>query len=214
VKIKRNYKECPKCGLSIALSVFERHIKGKRCGKPYEKFKENNCIHCNRLILNKGSLIAHMKCCVKNPNAIKFYHSPKAGLQKGNVSWNKGKTFQEKTLKRIKQQIESGDYKKLGESHIRRTVKKYLIYKNGHKCMICNLSEWQGVVIPLVADHIDGNSENNELSNFRIICNNCDSISPTFKAKNKGNGRKKRYIQNSINSSKGSNPSHSTINIK
>lgn len=190
MKIKRNYKECPKCGLSVALSVFKRHINGKKCGKSYEKFEGSNCTHCNCLILNKGSLIAHMKCCVKNPNRIKFHRSPKAGLQKGNIPWNKNKIFEEKTFKKIKQQIDCGDYKKFGESHIRKMVKKYLIYKNGHKCMICGLSEWQGAIIPLVSDHIDGNSKNNELSNFRIICNNCDSILPTFKAKNKGNGRK------------------------
>ena len=49
---------------------------------------------------------------------------------------------------------------------------------------------------PLVIDHIDGNSENNNLSNLRVICPNCDSLTSTYKGLNKGNGRayrRKRY---------------------
>ena len=153
----------------------------------------NNCIFCNREILNKGSLTAHQKTCKHNPNKVKFFRSPLAGAQKGCTSWNKGKTFEKESSERIEQLIQSGDYKKFGEYHIRRIVKKYLINHHGHKCSMCGLTEWQGFQIPLVCDHIDGNSENNQLSNFRIICNNCDSILPTFKAKNIGKGRKLRY---------------------
>ena len=40
-----------------------------------------------------------------------------------------------------------------------------------------------------VLDHIDGNSENNWRSNLRLVCPNCDSQLPTYKAKNKGSGR-------------------------
>lgn len=46
--------------------------------------------------------------------------------------------------------------------------------------------------MPLVLDHINGNSEDGKLSNLRVICNNCDALTDTFKAKNKGNGRAKR----------------------
>jgi ribosomal protein S27AE len=202
--IKRNKKECPKCGLKIALSSFRRHVNGKSCGKQYEKFDGNNCVYCDLLILNKGSLLAHMKCCKKNPNPIKWNRSPKAGSKKGRVVWNKGKKFENETIDRIIHQIDSGEYMKYGECNIRKKIKKYLIYKYGHKCMICDLSEWQDVKIPLVSDHIDGDSKNNEISNFRIICNNCDSILPTFKSKNRGKGRINRY---KINPSViGSNP--------
>jgi len=187
--IKRNKKECPNCGLKIALSSFLRHVNGKRCGKQYEKFDGDNCVYCDRLILNKGSLLAHMKCCKKNTNSIKWNRSPKSGSKKGHIVWNKGKKFENETLYRIIHQIDSGEYMKYGECHIRKIIKKYLIYKYGHKCMICSLSEWQGVKIPLVSDHIDGDSKNNEISNFRIICNNYDSILPTFKSKNRGRGR-------------------------
>jgi hypothetical protein len=153
----------------------------------------NECKFCERVINNKGSLAAHVKCCRNNPNRIKHNRSDDAGQKKGCVPWNKNKTFQEKSLDRLIQTIESGDYKKRCEGNIRRLVRLYLIHKYGHKCMICLSSHWLGEVMPLVSDHIDGKSENNDLSNFRIICNNCDAILPTFKGKNKGNGRKNRY---------------------
>lgn len=46
--------------------------------------------------------------------------------------------------------------------------------------------------MPLVLDHIDGHSENGQLTNLRIICNNCDALTDTYKGKNRGNGRAKR----------------------
>lgn len=54
-------------------------------------------------------------------------------------------------------------------------VKKYLISSRGHKCEICGGSEWQGHEIPLVVDHWDHNTHNNEESNLAIICPNCRS---------------------------------------
>jgi len=49
-----------------------------------------------------------------------------------------------------------------------------------------------------VMDHIDGNADNNSLDNFRLVCGNCDMQLPTYKNKNKGNGRawrRKRYAE-------------------
>jgi hypothetical protein len=154
-----------------------------------------NCVFCNREINNKGSLIAHEKVCKNNPNRIKYKKSPKAGSQKGDPSPHKGKKFPEVTTRRLIEKIENGEYKKYCEYHVRRVVKDYLILKYGNKCMSCGLEKWLDETIPLVCDHIDGNPENHELDNLRIICNNCDSISKTFKGKNRGSGRKNRYTK-------------------
>ena len=42
---------------------------------------------------------------------------------------------------------------------------------------------------PEIIDHIDGDASNNMPDNFRLVCPNCDSQLPTFKARNTGNGR-------------------------
>ncbi len=73
-------------------------------------------------------------------------------------------------------------------------IKKYLRRKFGDKCCLCG---WAKVnpksgVVPLVADHTDGNWRNNIESNLRLLCPNCDSLSPTYAGLNRGNGRNDR----------------------
>ncbi len=73
-------------------------------------------------------------------------------------------------------------------------TKRYLREKYHNKCCLCGWAEInpKTKIVPLVADHIDGNWRNNIESNLRLVCPNCDSLSPTYAALNKGNGRKNR----------------------
>jgi len=80
------------------------------------------------------------------------------------------------------------------------SVKRYLRKKFGDKCCLCGWSKvnLKTGKIPLVADYIDGNWRNNVESNLRLICPNCDSLTPTYSGSNRGNGRKNRVLSKRI----------------
>lgn len=80
------------------------------------------------------------------------------------------------------------------DGHINPTpsiIRRHLTESKGYKCEVCNISEWNGSKIVLELDHIDGDSKNNSPSNFRLICPNCHSQTPTYKGANRGKGRPK-----------------------
>ena len=76
-----------------------------------------------------------------------------------------------------------------GEQKSQATARRFLLEIRGHRCEVCGLEEWRGQPIPLVLDHIDGHSEDTSIDNLRLVCANCDAQLPTYKSKNKGNGR-------------------------
>lgn len=57
-----------------------------------------------------------------------------------------------------------------------------------NKCEKCSLKEWLNKPLTCELDHIDGDTRNNRLSNLRMLCPNCHSQTPTFRAKNKRKG--------------------------
>lgn len=83
-----------------------------------------------------------------------------------------------------------------------RHVKIYLIEKYGEKCMDPKCAwDFSQRPIKVELEHIDGNSENNNLFNCILLCPNCHSMTNTYKAKNKGNGRYSRRLRYKENKS-------------
>jgi Zn finger protein HypA/HybF involved in hydrogenase expression len=66
--------------------------------------------------------------------------------------------------------------------------------KYAEKCSNCGWNQKHPVTghSPLEIDHIDGNANNNNEANLRLLCPNCHSLTVTYKNLNKGNGRKWR----------------------
>jgi len=54
------------------------------------------------------------------------------------------------------------------------------------KCEECGLGEeWNGKVLVLELDHINGDKNDNRLENLKILCPNCHSQTPTFRGRKK-----------------------------
>lgn len=70
-----------------------------------------------------------------------------------------------------------------------QALRKYLKELKPAQCEICSLSTWNNLPIPLEVDHKNGDHKNNQFVNLRFLCPNCHAQTPTYKGKNKGNGR-------------------------
>jgi transcription initiation factor IIE alpha subunit len=78
-----------------------------------------------------------------------------------------------------------------GQSNM-QNYKKWFLLEQENRCAICNMkNSWNDQELIFVLDHIDGDADNNERSNLRLVCPNCDSQLETFKSKNKNSARAK-----------------------
>lgn len=70
---------------------------------------------------------------------------------------------------------------------------RILLEQNG-KCVICSIDPvWNGKELKFQLDHINGDRENNERNNLRLICPNCHSQTDTFCSKNMSAEGKERH---------------------
>jgi hypothetical protein len=79
------------------------------------------------------------------------------------------------------------------DTKVSPTVRRYLIELYGNKCQLCEWNKIHPVTgkVPIQIDHIDGDATNSQLNNLQLLCPNCHSLTSTYGALNKGNG--KRY---------------------
>lgn len=160
----------------------------KFCKNPlaYEKRRNNFCNHhCAASECNKGVVRnfvngrygkkSCLECCKETDNS--FFCCQKCSKI---YKWKqKKKSFEE-----------TGKWEGCNSENVsRRLYKRYLLEMRGHRCEMCMNEKWLDGPIPLILDHIDGNSDNGLLTNLRLVCGNCDMLLPTYKSKNIGRGR-------------------------
>lgn len=168
-----------------------------------EEYKKSpiQCSECKISLSYEQRLLkfCSRSCSVKQNNRLrkksKSHNCPECGLLTENIN------FCSKSCQGLS--IKNNVYKQIEQTKSffgcgKEKARQYLISMRGHRCEICNQTEWMGQPIPLVRDHINGNSDDERLENNRMICCNCDAQTPTYKYKNKGNGRairRKRYAE-------------------
>lgn len=214
-----NPTKCKNCGKIIDYDKRHNHFCSKSCAATYNNLNKpaaiKKCVRCgaeyesrsgNRRYCDKCS---HQSVYIE-PDSTK--HKKHKGDWVVSICLNCGKEIKRKweclycdnhcqaeyKWKQTKQRIlEAGEFDAAGGTVTkgetnRLQAKRFLEEEYGHKCAICGLAEWIGQPIPLVVDHIDGDPTNHKIENFRLVCGNCDMQLPTYKAKNKGKGRKFR----------------------
>jgi hypothetical protein len=65
------------------------------------------------------------------------------------------------------------------------SIKKWIKEERGNKCEECGITEWMGKPISMEVDHIDGDTTNNDISNLKVLCPNCHSLTPTWRRRKK-----------------------------
>lgn len=144
----------------------------------------------------------------RNPDTLKKYIH-EFGLDETKLNKNRHNLFSEcakKTHKKTSYKTEDilnnmyPNYQsaKLLKRLIDEGYKKY-------KCEICGISEWNSKHISLQLHHINGNHQDNTLSNLQVLCPNCHSQMDSFggksSQKSKGNRKKIGESKETITSS-------------
>lgn len=115
----------------------------------------------------------------KKPRANMFYNLKKK-CDSFNIDYSKLLDEKKNPKARIRysdEQIFVKDSPVSQDTVRKRFIKgKYQEYK----CSLCGINEWQNKPLTLRLDHIDGDKTNNDLSNLRWVCPNCDSQLPTY----------------------------------
>lgn len=187
-------------------AIKTKEIMRARKQQNIENYLKNPklCKHCQKIIdYDKRVNNYCSQSCAAIKNNLKNIKNP-SGLNGKNLSKNIcpncGKKCKKKycsvqcqgkfTWQQTKKEIEQNNGFLPTESSTNAgKIRKYILDTRPNICECCKTEIWQGVAVPLVVDHVDGNPENNSLPNLRLLCCNCDALTPTYKGKNKGKGR-------------------------
>lgn len=102
--------------------------------------------------------------------------------------WTKAPTFVPKIGTREKYDIEEVFTK---NSTITQRVMRGYVERHHlipYICANCGCDgNWQGGIISLELDHIDGDNTNHTLTNLRYLCPNCHALTESYRGRNKKN---------------------------
>ncbi len=157
------------CASGCGRPIFSKSCKAKYCS-----------LVCSHVRYNRRSIQVNVSC--SNGCGI---------LISSRKKYCSGACQQDYQFKLRCLEIEAGRYRVVSNN---RVIRRYLVAKIGERCTGCGWNKRHEVTgrVPVEVEHIDGNWQNNALSNLTLLCPNCHSLTHTFRGLNKGRGRAHR----------------------
>ena len=107
--------------------------------------------------------------------------------QKNNTFCSGGCSAKYRSQQKVQQWLIGEFSGSIATGELSDTIRNFLLEKNNYSCEICG---WNKINLttgkcPLEIHHIDGIYTNNRPDNLQVLCPNCHSLTPNFKALNK-----------------------------
>lgn len=168
----------------------EKICKNESCGKYFITLSKNK-FFCERKCYNDWSKLNLPKD--RNREII----CPKCSGPKAPQSVHCHLCYLEEKVKNKIDSWLSGEWRGGTDINLSKTVRRYLLEQANYACSKCGFNTMHPVDgKPVIeVNHIDGNGENHHPSNLEVICPNCHSLTPNYRARNLGNGRKRYYLR-------------------
>ncbi len=150
------------------------------CGKEItskDKYRRKFCSHsCSASFNNKNNKKITDKICPYC--GAKFKGDKEFCSKKCKISYNYD-TFIKKWLNGEKVE------------YIYSYIKKYLFSLHNNKCQECGWDKINKITnkVPLQIHHIDGDCNNNDFNNLKLLCPNCHSLTENYSSLNKKSNR-------------------------
>jgi hypothetical protein len=193
---KNTYNTCQNTSCSKPLIKYQKKYCSIPCqGKQQildgtsnvgkKKPLTNKCINCNELTKNPKFCSHTCSAIIGNAKRKIIKHCVLCETITSNPRYCSHKCSAEHRQHRhFKLQEQTNSYNKT-----------YILNHYGNQCQKCGITEYNNELIVMELEHIDGDSDNNNFDNLTLLCPNCHSQTPTYKNRNKGNGRHFRRLR-------------------
>lgn len=190
----------------------------EECGREFDSARPNQKFCCKRHKYRAANLRSvptkYPKVCGRADCGIEFLGNSKTQIYCSrscaasvNNALSPKRTAKERPPKRkpLVEQWLDGEWNGTTKSGLSASIRNYLLKQANFNCQDgrSGCGSWGGTNPKsgkscLTVDHIDGNCMNNTEDNLKVMCPNCHSMTVTYGALNKGNGRTFRYSQSVV----------------